>query len=125
MPSSTPPATGPKGSCSRSPTRTGINIATFAAFEPDPLFPTSGAFRAALAGFTRLYADEHAAAGIRMNNVLPGFIDDLSPSEGRRGRVPMKRCGCSAEVASLIAWLASEEGGRMTGQNLRIGAPPV
>ena len=97
-----------------------INISTFAAFEPDPLFPTSGAFRAALASFTKLYADEHAAAGIRMNNVLPGFIDSLASSEERRERVPMKRYGRSAEVASLIAWLASEEGGYMTGQNLRI-----
>ena len=33
-----------------------INISTFAAFEPDPLFPTSGVFRAGLAAFTKLYA---------------------------------------------------------------------
>lgn len=51
-----------------------INLSTFAAFERDPLFPTSGVFRAGLASFTKLYADKHASDGIHMNNVLPGFI---------------------------------------------------
>ena len=37
-----------------------INISTFAAFEPDPLFPTSGVFRAGLAAFTKLFADKYA-----------------------------------------------------------------
>jgi NAD(P)-dependent dehydrogenase (short-subunit alcohol dehydrogenase family) len=54
-----------------------INISTFAAFEPDPVFPTSGVFRAGLAAFTKLFADKYAADNIRMNNVLPGFIDSL------------------------------------------------
>ena len=54
-----------------------VNISTFAAFEPDPVFPTSGVFRAGLAAFTKLYADRYAADNIRMNNVLPGFIDSL------------------------------------------------
>ncbi len=97
-----------------------INISTFAAFEPDPLFPTSGVFRAGLASFTKLYADQHAPDGIRMNNVLPGFIDSLPATDDRRERIPMKRYGRAEEVSSLIAWLASEDGGYMTGQNLRI-----
>lgn len=97
-----------------------INISTFAAFEPDPLFPTSGVFRAGLAAFTKLYADKYAADNIRINNVLPGFIDSLPEAEDRRARVPMGRYGRASEVSSLIAWLASEGGGYMTGQNLRI-----
>jgi NAD(P)-dependent dehydrogenase (short-subunit alcohol dehydrogenase family) len=97
-----------------------INISTFAAFEPDPLFPTSGVFRAGLASFTKLYADQHAGDSIRMNNVLPGFIDSLPATDDRRERIPMKRYGRADEVSSLIAWLASEDGGYMTGQNLRI-----
>ena len=36
-------------------------------FEPDPVFPTSGVFRAGLAAFTKLYADRYAADNIRMN----------------------------------------------------------
>ena len=57
-----------------------VNISTFAAFEPDPVFPTSGVFRAGLAAFTKLFSDKYAADNIRMNNVLPGFIDSLPSS---------------------------------------------
>ena len=97
-----------------------INISTFAAFEPDPLFPTSGVFRAGLAAFTKLFSEKYAADNIRMNNVLPGFIDSLPETEDRKARIPLGRYGYAAEVSSLISWLASEEGGYMTGQNLRI-----
>ena len=97
-----------------------INISTFAAFEPDPLFPTSAIFRAGLAGFSKLYADKYAADNIRINNVLPGFIDSLPETEDRRARIPMGRYGHAGEVSSLISWLASEGAGYMTGQNLRI-----
>jgi NAD(P)-dependent dehydrogenase (short-subunit alcohol dehydrogenase family) len=97
-----------------------INISTFAVFEPVPLFPTSGVFRAGLAGFAKLYADKYAAQNICMNNVLPGFIDSLPETEGRRARIPMGRYGREDEVSSLIGWLASEGGGYVTGQNWRI-----
>ncbi|MBU2956140.1 SDR family oxidoreductase [Paracoccus sp. 1_MG-2023] len=97
-----------------------INISTFAAFEPDPLFPVSGIFRAGLAGFAKLFADKHAAQNIRMNNVLPGFIDSLPETEERRTRIPMGRYGREEEVSSLIGWLASEGGSYVTGQNWRI-----
>ncbi|MEX0285218.1 MAG: SDR family oxidoreductase [Paracoccaceae bacterium] len=97
-----------------------INISTFAAFEPDPLFPTSGVFRAGLAAFSKLFADKYAADNIRMNNILPGFIDSLPETEDRRARIPLGRYGHTAEVSSLISWLASEDGGYMTGQNLRV-----
>lgn len=97
-----------------------INISTFAAFEPDPLFPTSGVFRAGLAAYTKLYSDKYAPENIRMNNVLPGFIDSLPETEDRKARIPMGRYGHAAEVSSLISWLASESGGYMTGQNLRL-----
>lgn len=97
-----------------------LNISTFAAFEPDPLFPTSGVFRAGLAAFTKLFSDKYAAENIRMNNVLPGFIDSLPETEDRKARIPMGRYGYAAEVSSLISWLASEGGAYMTGQNLRI-----
>ena len=97
-----------------------VNISTFAAFEPDPLFPTSGVFRAGLASFAKLFADRYAADNIRMNNILPGFIDSLPETEDRRARIPLGRYGRAAEVSSLVAWLASEDGGYVTGQNLRI-----
>lgn len=97
-----------------------LNISTFAAFEPDPQFPTSGVFRAGLAAFSKLFADKYASENIRMNNVLPGYIDSLPETEARRAAIPMGRYGTEAEVASLIGWLASENGTYMTGQNLRV-----
>jgi len=68
-----------------------INISTFAAFEPDPVFPTSGVMRAGLAAFAKLFADHYAKDNVRMNNVLPGFIDSLPEKEEFRTRVPMGR----------------------------------
>ena len=97
-----------------------VNISTFAAFEPDPMFPTSGVFRAGLAAFTKLFADAYAGDNIRMNNVLPGFIDSLPEKEERRRRVPMDRYGTAAEVAEVIAFLAADGAGYITGQNLRV-----
>lgn len=97
-----------------------INISTFAAFEPDPLFPTSGVFRAGLAAFTKLFSDKYAAVNIRMNNILPGFIDSLPEKEERRERIPMGRYGSAREVADVIAFLASDGAGYITGQNLRV-----
>ena len=72
-----------------------VNVSTFAVFEPDPDFPTSAIFRAGLAGFTKLFADKHAGDGVRMNNVLPGFINSLPEKEEFRSRVPMGRYGDS------------------------------
>lgn len=98
-----------------------INISTFAAFEPDPVFPTSGVMRAGLAAYSKLFADKYAADNVRMNNVLPGFIDSLPEKEEFRARVPMGRYGDSLkEIASVVAFLAGEGGGYITGQNIRV-----
>ncbi|MEQ8298861.1 MAG: SDR family oxidoreductase [Nitratireductor sp.] len=97
-----------------------VNISTYATFEPEATFPTSGVFRAGLAAFTKLFADRYAADNIRMNNVLPGFIDSLPEKEDRRARIPAGRYGKAEEVAELIAFLASDRSSYITGQNLRI-----
>jgi NAD(P)-dependent dehydrogenase (short-subunit alcohol dehydrogenase family) len=97
-----------------------VNISTYGVFEPEPAFPVSGAMRAALAGFTKLYADQYAADGIRMNNVLPGFIDSLPESEERRARIPMGRYGSVDEIAKTVRFLLSADAGYITGQNIRV-----
>lgn len=84
------------------------------------MFPTSAVFRAGLAAYTKIYADTYAGDGIRINNVLPGWIDSLPATEERRDSVPMKRYGTSAEVAATISFLVSEGAGYITGQSLRI-----
>lgn len=97
-----------------------INISTFAVFEPDPMFPTSGVFRAGLASFTKLFSDKFADKNVRMNNVLPGFIDSLPEKDDRRMRIPMDRYGTAEEVAGLISYLVGDTAGYITGQNIRI-----
>ena len=98
-----------------------INISTFATFEPNPTFPTSGAMRASLASFTKLFADKYASENIRMNNILPGFIDSLPEKEELKNLIPMGRYGSSKnEIASVVSFLASEGGAYITGQNIRV-----
>ncbi|SOC86225.1 NAD(P)-dependent dehydrogenase, short-chain alcohol dehydrogenase family [Ensifer adhaerens] len=97
-----------------------INISTAWAFEPDAQFPTSGVFRAGLAAFTKLFADKYARDNIRMNNILPGYIDSLPEKDERREKIPMGRYGTMEEIAATVAFLASTGGGYITGQNLRV-----
>lgn len=97
-----------------------INISTAWAFEPSPMFPTSAVARAGLASFTKLFADQYAADNVRMNNVLPGWIDSLPATEERRQGVPMARYGKSEEIAATVAFLASDGAGYITGQNIRV-----
>jgi NAD(P)-dependent dehydrogenase (short-subunit alcohol dehydrogenase family) len=96
------------------------NISTFAAFEPDPAFPTSSALRASLAVFTKLFADEYASVNVRMNNVLPGFIDSLPEGDSFRSRIPMGRYGTVDEIAETVAFMLSDAAAYMTGQNIRV-----
>ena len=97
-----------------------INISTFATFEPESIFPTSGVFRAGLASFTKLYADKYAADNIRMNNILPGFIDSLPEKEEFIVRIPLKRYGMTREISEVVCFLASDGAGYITGQNIRV-----
>jgi len=97
-----------------------VNISTAWVSEPSTMFPTSAVFRAGLAAYTKLFADTYAAENIRMNNVLPGWIDSLPATEARRETVPMQRYGTSAEVAATIAFLVSDGAGYITGQSLKV-----
>ena len=109
----TPPMVKQKGG-------TIINISTAWAFEPSAMFPTSAVFRAGLAAFAKMFADQYAADNVRMNNVLPGWIDSLPATDERRQSVPMQRYGTSDEIAATIAFLASDGAAFITGQNIRV-----
>ena len=97
-----------------------VNISTFAAFEPDPDFPTSAVFRAGLADYAKLYANRYATKNIRMNNVLPGFIDTLPEKPGRLARIPAGRYARVEELSEVVAFLVGDKSSYMTGQNLRV-----
>ncbi|MCG5227040.1 SDR family oxidoreductase [Acinetobacter nosocomialis] len=97
-----------------------INISSAWTFEPSDMFPTSAVFRAGLASFTKIFADKYAANNIRMNNILPGWIDSLPETEERRKSVPLQRYGTSEEIAATISFLASQGAAYITGQNIRV-----
>ena len=97
-----------------------VNISTFAAFEPDPDFPTSAIFRASLATYTKLFSTQYAAQGIRMNNILPGFIDSLPEKEDRLARIPAGRYAKVSELSETVAFMVSDASSYITGQNIRV-----
>jgi NAD(P)-dependent dehydrogenase (short-subunit alcohol dehydrogenase family) len=96
-----------------------VNISTFSAFEPDLAFPVSSTLRAGLASFTKLYANRYAEGGIRINNVLPGYMDNYPESEDNLARIPMQRYARVEEIAKTVRFLLSDEAGYITGQNIR------
>ncbi len=97
-----------------------INISTAWVAEPSAMFPTSAVARSGLAAFTKIFSDEYAAHNIRMNNVLPGWIDSLPQTEARRQAVPLQRYGTADEIGATVAFLASDGAAYITGQNIRV-----
>lgn len=97
-----------------------VNVSSFAAVEPDPDFPTSAVARGGLSVFTKLFAGRYAAEGVRMNDVLPGFVDSLPEIERRRARIPAGRYAHASEVAETIHFLASPASSYLTGQAIRV-----
>lgn len=97
-----------------------VNISTFAAYEPSEVFPISACMRAALGSYIKLYSDKYAKDGIRINNILPGFVDSKPVREQFLSQIPMGRYGKVEEIAKFAKFLLSDESSYMTGQNLRV-----
>ena len=97
-----------------------VNISTFAAFEPSPVFPISACMRAALGSYIKLYADKYAKDNIRINNVLPGFVDSKPENEKFLKQIPFARYGKVEEIAKTVRFLLSDDSSYTTGQNIRV-----
>lgn len=104
-----------------------INVASVAGLFGAPMMSHYGAAKAAIISLTRSVAVEWAWAGVRVNTLLPGWIQtDLTQflrdaPDGGAGvltRVPMQRWGQPAEVAAGAVFLASDASSFMTGQEL-------
>lgn len=99
-----------------------VNVSTSSPFEPNPNYPVSATVRAGLAAYTKLFSDEYGPAGIRMNNVLPGFTKEdptTVPAEWT-ARIPLRRAASAAEIGRVIRFLISDDASYITGQNLRV-----
>jgi len=95
-----------------------INVSTFAAKQPSLTFPISSVARTALSSYLKLYVNEYSALGIRMNNVLPGFISSYPADEETINEIPMLRQGTPEEVAKTVGFLASSDASYITGQEI-------
>jgi acetoacetyl-CoA reductase len=83
--------------------------------------------KAGLHGFTMALAQELASKGVTVNTVSPGYIGtDMVKSirpdvlEKIVAGVPAKRLGTPEEIASIISWIASDEGGYATGADFSL-----
>jgi NAD(P)-dependent dehydrogenase (short-subunit alcohol dehydrogenase family) len=97
-----------------------VNISSYSAKDPNLSFPTSSTIRAGLSAFVKLFADQYAKDGIRMNNILPGFIDSFDVSDEIRSTIPSKREGKVDEIANTVVFLLSNKSSYITGQNIRV-----
>lgn len=115
-----------------------INITSISVKQPVGGLILSNAIRAGVTGFARTLANEVAAGGITVNNVLPGYtaterLNELatklsemnasSPDDERArwsAEIPMNRLGQPEELAALITFLASERAGYITAQSVAV-----
>jgi 3-oxoacyl-[acyl-carrier protein] reductase len=115
-----------------------INITSIAVKQPVENLLLSNSLRAGLTGFARTLANEVAADGITVNNVLPGYtrterLDELatmmaekqgiSPNEFRgkwEKEIPMARLGEPREFAAMVTFLASERASYVTGTSIQV-----
>ena len=97
-----------------------LNISSYAAKQPELARPVSSVFRASLSAWTRVHAEAGAPHGIRVNSILPGFVDSYPVDEKTLATIPMNRIGRLEELAKAVAFLISDDASYITGQNLLV-----
>ena len=95
-----------------------VNISSYAAKQPELARPVSSVFRASLSAWTRVHAEAGAPHNIRVNSILPGFVDSYPVDEKTLATIPLGRIGRLEELAKAVAFLISDDASYITGQNL-------
>jgi 3-oxoacyl-[acyl-carrier protein] reductase len=115
-----------------------LNITSIAVKQPVDNLMLSNSLRAGLTGFARTLANEVAADGVTVNNILPGYtrterLEDLANMMGDKlgisaaefrakweQEIPMRRLGEPREFAALAAFLVSERASYITGTSIQV-----
>ena len=102
-----------------------VNISAFGAENPSLHFPTSSVVRSALTSYTKLFARRYGRHNIRMNNLLPGFVDSYPVTDEIRNSIPLNREASVNEIANGVLFLLSDDSSYITGQNLMMDGSMV
>ncbi|MEM7075117.1 MAG: SDR family oxidoreductase [Pseudomonadota bacterium] len=94
-----------------------VNISSMNTVEPRAPYPMS-MLRGALHGFAKLFGDRYARHNINMNNLMPGFCENVTLSEAARRSIPAGRPATFAEIGQACVFLASDAARYINGQSL-------
>lgn len=115
-----------------------LNITSIAVKQPVDNLMLSNSLRSAVTGFARTLANEVAADGVTVNNILPGYmrterVEELAQAAAERegisaaqararweAEIPMRRLGEPREFAALAAFLVSERASYITGASIAV-----
>ncbi len=95
-----------------------VNIGSINSVEPGEWYVAS--VRASLPTFAKMFARKYGSEGIRMNNVLPGFLENWGLDADTLATLPMRRAGKLQEVAKTVAFLLSSDSGYINGESIRV-----
>ncbi|MGF7160093.1 NAD(P)-dependent dehydrogenase (short-subunit alcohol dehydrogenase family) [Rhodoligotrophos appendicifer] len=102
-----------------------VNISSAFAVAPCVAYPFGATVRRSLTGFAKLYASRYGRDGIRMTNVMPGFLDNHSWPAELVGNIPLQRAGTLEEVARTVGFLADSDSSYITGQDIMVDGGTV
>ena len=96
-----------------------VNISSMNAVEPRAPYPMS-MLRGTLHSFAKLFGDRYARHNICMNNLMPGFCENVNLSEHAKASIPAQRPASFEEIGKTCVFLCSEDARYINGQNILV-----